>query len=254
MNIVLFEESELGDCSSEVVVVGRRAEHLLGVVRVSVGDPLRVGIFEGKIGSALVKVVADDHLIVGNFNFTKEPISPWVDVILAAPRPRMLNRVLQGLSSMGARRILIVRSEKVEKSFLHSPLLKEEKLNHITELGLEQGGLTIRPEVHIYDCPRRFFSADLPSLYESSQRKICAHPRAVAGLSDLEGSFGAAGVDACPLVALGPEGGWTEKELELFKKNGFHLVNVGERILRVEVAVPYILAQLQLLLTLSKKP
>ena len=98
MNIVLFEETELGDCCSEVVVGGRRAEHLLGVVRVSVGDSLRVGIFGGKIGNAVVKAVADDHLLVGNFNFNKSPISPWVDVILAAPRPRMLNRVLQGLS------------------------------------------------------------------------------------------------------------------------------------------------------------
>lgn len=44
------------------------------------------------------------------------------------------------------------------------------------------------------------------------------------------------------LLAVGPEGGWTQPELKLFvQQAGFAAVHVGERILRTDVAVPVLL-------------
>lgn len=37
-------------------------------------------------------------------------------------------------------------------------------------------------------------------------------------------------------VFVGPEGGWTEKEMELFKKNNFKILSLGQNILRAETA------------------
>ena len=48
------------------------------------------------------------------------------------------------------------------------------------------------------------------------------------------------------MVAIGPEGGWIPFELDLLEARGFVPFSLGSRILRVDVAVPYILAQLQL--------
>ena len=40
------------------------------------------------------------------------------------------------------------------------------------------------------------------------------------------------------VIAIGPEGGWTEQEVELFtKKYGFGVTDCGNRILRTDVAV-----------------
>jgi 16S rRNA (uracil1498-N3)-methyltransferase len=38
------------------------------------------------------------------------------------------------------------------------------------------------------------------------------------------------------LLAIGPEGGWTEDELELLQKNGWLSVSLGPTILRAETA------------------
>jgi len=38
------------------------------------------------------------------------------------------------------------------------------------------------------------------------------------------------------MVVIGPEGGFTEKEEEIFKNNGFILVSLGNRVLRTETA------------------
>ncbi len=45
---------------------------------------------------------------------------------------------------------------------------------------------------------------------------------------------GRAGEGLCLFV--GPEGGWSEKEIELFKKNNFEFRSLGQNILRAETA------------------
>ena len=37
-------------------------------------------------------------------------------------------------------------------------------------------------------------------------------------------------------IFVGPEGGFTEKEIDLMKRNGFYVLSLGKRILRTETA------------------
>lgn len=39
------------------------------------------------------------------------------------------------------------------------------------------------------------------------------------------------------ILAIGPEGGWTKEELKDLVTEGFKVVNIGDRILKVETAV-----------------
>ena len=50
--------------------------------------------------------------------------------------------------------------------------------------------------------------------------------------------------DGATLLAIGPEGGFNEFEVEQFEKQGFERVGLGERILRVDVAATYAAARL----------
>jgi RsmE family RNA methyltransferase len=45
-------------------------------------------------------------------------------------------------------------------------------------------------------------------------------------------------------LALGPEGGWVEAEVESFRRAGFETVSLGSRVLRTESAVAALVGRL----------
>ena len=51
-------------------------------------------------------------------------------------------------------------------------------------------------------------------------------------------------VDSPVTIALGPEGGFIPYEIDALQKIGFKTVSLGDRILRVETALPFIAGRL----------
>ena len=49
------------------------------------------------------------------------------------------------------------------------------------------------------------------------------------------------------VVAIGPERGWSAQEIELFTHAGFKVIGLGDRVVRVEIALVLLMGQLQLL-------
>jgi len=58
-------------------------------------------------------------------------------------------------------------------------------------------------------------------------------------------SGGAAPIDGAVTVAVGPEGGLDEDEIEAFRLAGFQTMRLGPRVLRTETAAIAALAYLQ---------
>ena len=70
--------------------------------------------------------------------------------------------------------------------------------------------------------------------------RLVAHPGAPPIETALSGN--------APLtLAIGPEGGWIDRELDTFVARGFTPVSLGAPILRVEAAIAAALAQITLL-------
>jgi len=143
--------------------------------------------------------------------------------------------VLQVAAAFGLERIVLMESWRVEKSFWGSPLLQTTELNEQLILGLEQGCGTRLPEITVRRRFRPFAEDELPPLV-SGKLALLAHPGSAV---------------LCPVqvnqpfcLALGPEGGWTSFEVDLFTQAGFASVHLGNRILRVEHAVPAFLGRL----------
>ncbi|MCP4137714.1 MAG: 16S rRNA (uracil(1498)-N(3))-methyltransferase [bacterium] len=237
MNLVLlFEEDFVGDPGKRrVVLEGRRLEHILSVHKAVEGDSLRVGLLNGKTGNGLIRSISAESIEM-DVDFSGDPPDPLpATIILAMPRPKALKRIIQHCTTLGVKRIYIIKTWRVEKSFWESPVLKEENLFHEMVLGLEQARDTVLPLIEIRKLFKPFAEDELPGIINGT-RALVAHPG-----SEKE----------CPrfinepvTLAVGPEGGFIPYEIEMLEKQGFEAVSVGERILRVETALPAILGRL----------
>jgi RsmE family RNA methyltransferase len=100
-------------------------------------------------------------------------------------------------------------------------------------LGLEQAGDTVLPEVFIRRRFKPFVEDELPGLLLNADGMV-AHPGAPN--PSPRKPRGAV------VIAVGPEGGFTEYEVAKLAEAGMTPVNIGARPLRSEFAVTAILA------------
>src|SRR5439155_24423444 len=82
-------------------------------------------------------------------------------LVLALPRPKVLNRVIAGAVSLGVKRIFLINAWRVEKSYWKSPRL--DHLHDQAILGLEQAKDTILPQIDTRRLFRPFVEDELPS-------------------------------------------------------------------------------------------
>lgn len=234
MNLLLLHPVDFTDDNC-AVIRGRRHQHLLSVHRATEGSVLKAGLIGGKLGSATVRSITDDEaLLITDFTQEPPPALP-LTLVLALPRPKMLKRIFQTIATMGVRELILVNSYRVEKSYWQTPFLNDEKIQEHLILGAEQGVDTRLPKVSFEKRFKPFVEDRLPLLC-SNKRALVAHPKQAS---------------PCPsasceetLLVIGPEGGFIDYEIEKMNQAGCETIHLGSRILRVETAVPVLLAKL----------
>ncbi|MBP6382793.1 MAG: 16S rRNA (uracil(1498)-N(3))-methyltransferase [Pseudomonadales bacterium] len=199
------------------------------------GRPLLVGLRDGLLGEGVVEHVGERHARI-RFALDRPPAPALpLTLLLALPRPKMLRRVLRTAAEIGIKRIWLINSSRVEKSYWQSPLLAAPMLDGYFAAGLEQACDTVLPRVALRPRFRPFVEDELPAIAAGSQCLV-AHPAAGARLAPA----GAGHVT----LAIGPEGGFTDFEIALLGTAGFAACTLGPRVLRVETALPVLAANL----------
>jgi len=236
MNLLLIEPGELA-ADGTARLTARRAAHVSEVLRAAPGARIRVGVVGGRMGEAEVLSSEPSELVLApRLDGEPPPPSP-VALVVAVPRPKILRRVLQAAASMGVKRILLLGTYRVEKSFFASPALEPAAIRAELLLGLEQGRDTILPEVSFRRLFKPFVEDELEALFPEPAR-LLAHP---APAAPLLGALPGRGPRA--VLAIGPEGGFTAYEAQRLEEKGFAPFSLGPRVLRVDAAVPYAVGQ-----------
>jgi len=196
----------------------------------------------GPVGKAEIIEFDKDQvkLKIIKLNETKN-LEPRIDIICALPRPQSLKKVLTTAATMGVQNLYLIRSEKVEKSYFHSRLLEKENYTKYLIEGLSQGKRTQLPNISIHNRFKQFFEDHFP-VEDNETIKLLAHTTENIYLNHLQVKK-----KRHYAIAIGPEGGWNDFEIQFMVKNGFREFKLSQNILRVETAVTAALAQLELL-------
>lgn len=234
MNLLLLTPADF--LAPETVrITGRRHRHLVEILHAEPGQQVRAGLLNGNLGEARIdEQDADSTLLTVALTAAPPPPVP-VTLLLALPRPKVLRRLLQGVTTIGIKRIVLLNTARVDKSYWQSPLLAPEAIEEQLLLGLEQARDTQLPQVLLRPRFRPFVEDELPRL-ATGHLCLVAHP-------------GSARECPCAVtepvaLAIGPEGGFIPFETDLFARQGFCPVHLGARALRVETAVPALLGRL----------
>lgn len=234
MNLILLERAEVGE-GGRVTLRDERAAHMRDVLELARGDSVRVGIVNGPLGLARVDQV-DGLSVSMACEFSGEaPARPRVDLLLALPRPKVMKRLWAQLAALGVGRIILANAWKVEKNYFDTHVLNPDFYRPRLIEGLQQAGDTILPEVTIHRRFKKLVEDELDAMCPSGARLV-AHP----GGPPLP----PAAVAQAPrvLLAVGPEGGWTDYEIGLLAAHGFTMTGMGPRKLRTDTACIALLA------------
>lgn len=233
MNLLIVKESDFIS-PGMIRVEGRRSEHIKCVLRAKEGDLVRTGFLGGN--TTFAKVVKSERafaeLAVESFD-SPPPQKTDIIPIIALPRPQSFKKTLHFIASAGVPKTYFIGAEKVEKSYWKSSALEQSAIGEELMLGLEQGMDTIMPQLEFRTSFREFMKSTEPAELSAGATCLIAHP----GTDSAE----------CPralsgkvVLAIGPEGGFTEKEASVFRDAGFSQVTFGKHILRVEFALAFI--------------
>ncbi len=229
MNIILLEPHECA--GNRCTLTDARATHLRTFLHAAPGNTFQLGIVNGPLGTGTVETVTPEA-VTFTVEVTTPALAPWYDLVLALPRPRSLKRILFQSAAMGVRRLFLVGAAKVEKSYFNMHLLREEEYRPVLIEGLMQGKTTALPEVTVLPKLRDLW-AQLPT----AGLRIIANPAPSAqSLPSVPGA---------PIIAIGPDGGWTEAENVAFAEHGFLPMTLGPRPLRTDTAAIALPAVLQ---------
>jgi len=162
-------------------------------------------------------------------------LSSPLSLVLALPRPKVLKRTLKHITVLGVKKIYLINSFRVDKSYWQTPFLQQDSIRKIFLDSLEQACDTVLPELFLRPLFKPFVEDELPELIKNTV-PLVAHPGTGSGAIDISGKH--------ITLAIGPEGGFIPYEIEKLKVCGFKEFNFGQRILPVETAVPGLLSLL----------
>ena len=236
VNLILLFQSDFKDGFDDIVHIGgARKEHIQSVCKAGIGDELKVGLFNGLMGKGVV-IGSNETRVELKVSLNQNPPPPLpLTLIVALPRPKSLKKALEVTTSLGVKKIFIIESWRVEKSYWNSPALQKKHLQNCIVSGLEQARDTVAPHIEIRRRFKPFVEDELPALIEGT-RALVAHP--------YNASLCPCALKNPVTLVVGPEGGFIPYEIELLKSLGLEAVTLGERILRVEYAIAALIGRL----------
>jgi 16S rRNA (uracil1498-N3)-methyltransferase len=231
MRYFFIEQSDFTD--SKAVVKGSDAHHIKNVLRLKPGD--KIGLFDGtglnyetRIVTLLPKSV--EVSVIRRFSSTAES-SVQITVAQALLKDRKMDLLVRQLTELGITRwIPFIAKRSVPRPDQKRLVTRTERWKKIAQEAVKQCKRCRSPEIDATVSFEEVLNLakdnDLKIVFWEEELKPVNKELPVFDLKTLEKIF----------ILLGPEGGFTLKEVENAKKSGFITASLGPRILRAETA------------------
>lgn len=225
------------DAHGAVHLSDLRATHLRRVLHATPGQAVRIGLIDGPFGEGIVTDVVEERVSLRCTFDATPPSRPAIDLLLAVPRPKVLRRLWPQLAALGVGRVILTNAARVERNYFDTHFLQPAIVRPLLLEGLQQARDTRVPQVSIHRQFKVLVEDHLDGLCPEELRLV-AHPGEAPPVAEAARLAASGRV----LLAVGPEGGWTDYELALLLAHGFRQASMGARTLRTDTACVALLA------------
>lgn len=213
------------------------SHHLAHVLRVKIGDKLRLFNGDGIDYEAIIKHIDKKSVAVLLINEVKCQTESPVKIYLAQgmARGEKMDLIIQKAVELGVNKIMPLVTERCNVRLNHER--EEKRLIHWRKISIsacEQSGRQHVPEV---DAPMPL-NEWLPSIKANLCFVLSPH---VPNKFPLEKRHSPHSI----VLLIGPEGGLSEQEVKMAIEHGFLALNLGPRVLRTETATMAAMSILQ---------
>lgn len=205
-------------------LVGSHADHLARVLRARVGQEFDISTGEA-VRRGQIVAVSDDRV---EFELGEEisvSSAAHIILLLAIFKFDRMEWAIEKCTELGVSRIVPVIARRTDAHLAAASTKRAERWQRIGRQAAEQSRQPAPPEI---TAPCKVASA-----YNSpaSLRIVLTETDDQTLLRDVINP-GAASI----ALAVGPEGGWTEEEFQMFQQAGWISASLGSNILRAETA------------------
>ena len=206
-------------------LTGDQAAHLARVLRAEPGQIFDV-VANGFLHRAEITSVSEREVVFALHEELEAEAALPVHLLLAVYKFDHLEWGIEKATELGAARITPVLARRTEKHLAQAAAKRVERWRRIVREAAQQSRRSDVPEV------------DAPQTLKAALQSVSAETRLLLAETEQENTIAAALGEASQSVALaiGPEGGWTAEEMQLFTEHGWKHVTLGPRILRAETA------------------
>ena len=227
------------DKNSNVCFSKEDEHHILHVMRMKVADEIEVvnnkKVFLCRIDKTNPLVVSIIHEIANDVEIKED-----ITLLFALTKGDKVDLVLQKATELGVKRVALITSERTVVSYDNKDVGKKLlRFKKIMKEASEQSHRVIVPELlGIYDLK------NLPKVAYSDLNYVAYEKDA----SKVDEMFDGLTKGKSISILIGPEGGFSLREIDQLTKQAFIRTSLGKRILRAETAAIYALSVLGYLL------
>lgn len=206
-------------------LTGDHAEHLIRVLRARVGQEFDI-VAAGVVRRGKVANVGDRRVEFALGEEVRSAAAANVTLLLAIFKFDRMEWAIEKCTELGVSKIVPVIARRTETHLALAAVKRVERWRRIALQASEQSRRISPPEV--LD-PMKL--NDVAAL-DGGARIVLSESEQGTRLQDLINP----GHDSATLLAIGPEGGWAQDELDLLGRKGWVSATLGETILRAETA------------------
>ncbi len=227
------------DC---VTLEGEEAHHLIHVLRAKVGQ--MVTLFDGGGSEFAGRIERIGRVDVGLTVTSRAQVDRerTVDLILAIALPKGDRQrwLVEKAVELGVRRLVPLETERSVAEPVEKALARLRRA--VVEASKQCGRNRLMEIASPRDWTEWCVEAGSPGAEDRISPRAVADPSGTIGPRDWVESLRRGPAVRSMLLAVGPEGGWSDAELGLARAHGWEVLSLGPRILRVETAAVALVA------------